>query len=123
MQDSAVVQDMKQCTDTPVTSYFIHACHGQKHCNLTANPLALEVDMCSALYVYLKTVYACVDMQAIQDTFVDRTTQQRHIQPTVLLTTANPSEILKATPNTADILSQSTSTDNSPTSPSKKLRN
>ena len=57
--------------DSTVTSYFITACHGQKHCNLTANPHALEVDGCSELYVYLKTVYACVDMRAIQDDFVD----------------------------------------------------
>ena len=33
VQDSTVVQDINQCTDTPVTSYFITACHGQKHCN------------------------------------------------------------------------------------------
>merc|ERR1711892_1151775 len=86
VQDSSVIPDMKKCTDTPVTSYFINACHGQKQCNLTANPLALEVDQCSELYVYLKTVFACVDMRVIQNAFVDRVTQQNEFTlPTVKL--------------------------------------
>ena len=67
-----MVQDIKQCTDTPVTRYFMDACHGQKHCNLTASPRAMDAEGCSQLYVYLKTVYACVEVGVIKEEFVDR---------------------------------------------------
>ena len=67
-----MVHDIKQCTDNPVTRYFMDACHGQKHCNLTASPRAMDAEGCSQLYVYLKTVYACVEVGVIKEEFVDR---------------------------------------------------
>jgi hypothetical protein len=72
VQDSAGVLEMKQCTNTPVTKYFMDACHGQKNCNLIASPKAMGAVICSLLYVYLKTVYACVEVSVINEEFVDR---------------------------------------------------
>ena len=72
MHDSTGLWDKKQCTDTLVTSYVMEACHGQKQCNLTASPGVMGAVGCSSLYVYLKTVYACVEVRAIKGEFVDR---------------------------------------------------
>ena len=65
-------QDSQDCTQTPVTEYFIEQCHGQKTCNITANPQQLGAAVCNDHFVYLKTVYACVDMRAIIEEYVDR---------------------------------------------------
>ena len=72
MHDSTGLWDKKQCTDNLVTSYVMEACHGQKQCNLTASPGVMGAVGCSSLYVYLKTVYACVEVRAIKGEFVDR---------------------------------------------------
>ena len=58
--------------NTLVTSYIMEACHGQKQFNLTAGPDGMGAVGCSSLYVYLKTVYACVEVRAIKGEFVDR---------------------------------------------------
>ena len=50
----------------------MEACHGQKQCNITASPGVMGAVGCSSLYVYLKTVYACVEVRAIKGEFVDR---------------------------------------------------
>ena len=65
-------QDSQDCTQTPVTGYLIEQCHGQKTCNITANPQQLGAAVCNDHFVYLKTVYACVDMRAIMEEYVDR---------------------------------------------------
>ena len=62
-QDVSAFQDINQCTNTPVTSCLLSACHGQKRCNLTADPAELKASVCSDHFVYLKTVFACVDMR------------------------------------------------------------
>ena len=45
VQDSSVIPDMKKCTDTSVTSYFINSCHGQKQCNMLWKQLFLHTLM------------------------------------------------------------------------------
>ena len=70
VQDSGVVENIKQCMDTPVTRHFMDVCHGQKHCNLTASPHMLGAQGCGELFVYLKTVYTCVNLGEIKDEFV-----------------------------------------------------
>jgi len=65
-------QDSQDCTHTPVTEYFIELCQGQKTCNITASPQQLGAPVCEDQFVYLKTVYACVDMRTIIEEYVDR---------------------------------------------------
>ena len=76
VQDGDNIQDIKHCTETPVTSNFLQVCHGQKRCNLTASPVMLQASVCSDHFVYLKTVFACVDMRVIEDEYVDRKNNQ-----------------------------------------------
>ena len=55
-----------------MTEYFIEVCQGQKTCNITASPQQLGAPVCEDQFVYLKTVYACVDMRTLLEEYVDR---------------------------------------------------
>ena len=81
-------QDSQDCTHTPVTEYFIELCQGQKTCNITASPQQLGAPVCEDQFVYLKTVYACVDMRTLLEEYVDR--KQKPTSKTPLIDTETP---------------------------------
>ena len=70
-QDSAILGDIKKCENTPVTKSIMNSCHGQKQCNLTAEPQVMGVEVCNELYVFLKTTYACVVKEVLKEEIVD----------------------------------------------------
>ena len=102
-QDVSAFQDINQCTETPVTTSFLSACHGQKRCNLSADPAELQASVCSDHFVYLKTVFACVDMRAIEDKYVDRSHKQITKKPAhIMKTTFKPITFFNGTPDRID---------------------
>ena len=50
----------KICDNISVTNKVMKYCHGEKKCNISADPELLGAEQCKGLELYLKTTFACV---------------------------------------------------------------
>eukprot|EP00092_Neocalanus_flemingeri_P006155 GFUD01006626.1.p1 GENE.GFUD01006626.1~~GFUD01006626.1.p1 ORF type:complete len:507 (+),score=68.06 GFUD01006626.1:299-1819(+) len=53
-------RSMKECERSEVTKSLIKICHGEKSCNITADPIQLGAPACHKLHVLLKITYDCM---------------------------------------------------------------
>jgi len=53
-------RDMKKCERADVTKSILKFCHGEKTCNIKADPLVLNAPSCHLQHVLLKVTYACM---------------------------------------------------------------
>ena len=79
---SPPTQDIMKCEKTSVTSQIVSACHGQRDCNLLADPHILGVPECQDLHVFMKATFACVDLSIFLPRFLLNSTQRERYDST-----------------------------------------